>query len=560
MYASSRSFGAAFCIALGLVLQACGGGSGGAPSAGSVPVGITPPVAAPVVPSQVTVSGQASYESVPVDEVSGALNYQALITKPARGITVQAISSGAVVASGLTNDQGRFSLNLPLNISYFLRMRAEAVNTVGPATWNVSIKDNTAQDALWVVDGALAQSGTRDASVSITAGSGWNGQGYTSGARAAGPFAALDAVYTTFKYLVLTEPTARFPPLTLFWSPNNTTAQSPTNDYTTGEIGGTFFLASSRSGNFTRAIYLLGREDDDTDEYDSALIAHEVGHYLQSAFSADHSRGGSHAYLNKLDMTVAFAEGWATAWSSIARGNPIYQDSFGVRQARGFAFSMLNVPNDSDRGWYREDSIDTGIYALFQAHGFSPIWRAFTGPMAKTQQALATIFSFADAVRSAGGAAVNASLNRILSAQNIFTGASADAFGQGETNSGGSSSNLPIYVPLAFNSATSVCFSNDNKTSKSVNKLGMVKYLRTSLSTTQAGFRTITANFSLGRDVDFEVFQNRDLVASAGADSQGQASESVSVNLNAGEVIIRVSDFVTTNAPLAPLCATITIR
>ena len=65
---------------------------------------------------------------------------------------------------------------------------------------------------------------------------------------------------------------------------------------------------------------------------------------------------------------------------------------------------------------------------------------------------------------------------------------------------------------------------------------------------------------SLGRDVDFEVFQNRDLVASAGADSQGQASESVSVNLNAGEVIIRVSDFVTTNAPVAPLCATVTIR
>ena len=262
MHASSRSFGAAFCVALGMVLQACGGGSGGAPSAGSVPVGITPPVSAPVVPSQVTVSGQASYESVPVDEVSGALNYLALVTKPARGITVQAISAGAVVASGSTNDQGRFSLNLPLNISYFLRMRAEAVNTVGPATWNVSIKDNTAQDALWVVDGAPAQSGTRDASVSITAGSGWNGQSYTSGARAAGPFAALDAVYTTFKFLVQTEPTARFPPLTLFWSPNNTTAQSPTNDYSTGEIGGTFFLASSRGGNFTRVIYLLGREDE----------------------------------------------------------------------------------------------------------------------------------------------------------------------------------------------------------------------------------------------------------------------------------------------------------
>lgn len=562
---SLKSFSALFCVALALMAQGCGGGSGAVPATTPVSLAPTPPVTPgpvmpPVLPTQVTVSGQASYESVPGNQFTGALNYAASVDKPARGITVQAISAGSVLASTSTDDQGKFALNLPRNTPYFLRMRAEVVNAPGPASWAVTVKDNTAQDALWVVDGAPAQSGTASSTVSVSASSGWNGSGYTAGARGAGPFAALDAVYTAFKFLLQTDPTLRFPPLSLFWSPNNTTALSPTDDYSTGEIGGTFFLESSRNGEIARAIYLVGRQNDDTDEYDSALIAHEVGHYLQSAFSVDHSMGGSHSDPDKLDMTVAFSEGWATAWSSMARGSPLYLDSFGVRQSRGFAFSVLNVPTDSERGWYREDSVYSSVYALFQAHGFAPIWQAITGPLAKTQQALATIFSFADAVRSAGNAAVNASLNQILSAQNIFTGVTADGFGQNETNDGAGVGNLPVYRVLTLNTATPVCFINDNKTGKSVNKLGMVRYFRISLSAAQAGLRTVTANFSNGRDLDFEVFQNRNIVLSATAGSQGLTSESASVSLSAGEVIIRVSDFVTINAPGAPNCATITVR
>ena len=566
MQDSLKSFSAVVCLALALVAQGCGGGGSSAPTPVALaPTPVIPPVTSvpvmpPALPNQVTLSGQASYESVPGNQFTGALNYAASVDKPARGITVQAIWAGAVLASTAADDQGKFALNLPLNTPYFLRMRAEMVNAPGAASWAVSIKDNTAQDALWVVDGASAQSGTANSTVSVTAGSGWNGSSYTAGARGAGPFAALDAVYTTFRYLLQTDPTLRLPPLSLFWSPNNTTALSPTEDYSTGEIGGTFFLESARNGQISRAIYLLGRQNDDTDEYDSALIAHEVGHYLQSAFSVDHSLGGSHADPDKLDMTVAFSEGWATAWSSMARASPLYLDSYGIRQASGFTFSVLDVPTDSERGWYREDSVYSSLFALFQAHGFAPIWQAITGPLAKTQQALATIFSFADAVRSAGNAPVNASLNRILSAQNIFAGPTADGFGQNETNNGASAGNLPVYATLTLNAVAPVCFNNDNKTDKSINKLGMVKYFRISLSAAQAGLRTVTANFSLGRDLDFEVFQNRSIVASATADSQGLTNESTSVALGAGEVIIRVSDFVTTHAPVAPFCATITIR
>ena len=37
-------------------------------------------------------------------------------------------------------------------------------------------------------------------------------------------------------------------------------------------------------------------------------------------------------------------------------------------------------------------------------------------------------------------------------------------------------------------------------------------------------------------------------------------SESASGTLSAGEVVIRVSDFITTTPPVSPNCATLTIR
>jgi hypothetical protein len=281
---------------------------------------------------------------------------------------------------------------------------------------------------------------------------------------------------------------------------------------------------------------------------------------VQSAFSSDHSLGGSHSRVNRLDMTLAFSEGWGTAWSSMMRGNPIYADSFGLGQSRGFMFSVLTVPSDPDRGWYHEDSVFSALYALFVSHGFAPIWQTLTGPMLKSQDALATIFSFADGIRSSGNAAVTATLNSVLAAQNVFTGVGADQWGSGETNNGGNASNLPLYSLLPFNTATPVCFTNDNQVGTARNKLGMVRYFRIKLSPAQAGFRTVIANFQTGRDLDFEVLQNRVLVLSAGRDSLGEVSESASGNLSAGEVVIRVSDYITTTPPVSPNCATLTIR
>jgi hypothetical protein len=161
-----------------------------------------------------------------------------------------------------------------------------------------------------------------------------------------------------------------------------------------------------------------------------------------------------------------------------------------------------------------------------------------TGPMKTSQDAVASIFSFADAVRSAGNSAVTAVLNTLLGAQNIFTGSGANQWGFGEANSGGNAINLPVYSTLTLGVAAQACFTNSNITDTSVNKLGAIRYFRINLA--QAGARTVTATFPNGRDIDFEIFQNR--VPIATGYSSALTSETKVVNFGAGEAVIRIYD------------------
>ena len=168
------------------------------------------------------------------------------------------------------------------------------------------------------------------------------------------------------------------------------------------------------------------------------------------------------------------------------------------------------------------------------------------------------MFSFAAAVRSGGNAAASSALNTLLAAQNIGT-AGADQWGSTESNNGGNASNLPVYAQLALGTATPVCFINTNVTDDTANKLGSIRYYRFTLAS--AGTRTVTANFAAGRDIDFDVFQRGELVARAAADNlPAGTSESKSVNLAAGEVVIRVKDYVTTSPPVGANCATLRVN
>ena len=67
---------------------------------------------------------------------------------------------------------------------------------------------------------------------------------------------------------------------------------------------------------------------EDTDEFDQHVIAHEFGHYIENSFSRADNIGGAHGRGDKLDIRVAFGEGFGYAFSAIVLGDPVARDSF----------------------------------------------------------------------------------------------------------------------------------------------------------------------------------------------------------------------------------------
>lgn len=239
-------------------LAGCGGGGGG--GGGGIPIGFPPPVI-----GGVTLSGKATYDSVPNN--SGPLVYSATTAKPVRGALVEVLDAlSNQIAVTATDANGNYSVSVPANATIVVRVRAQ----IQTAAWDVSVRDNTsANTPLYSMQSAAFTTGSGATTRDLRADSGWGGSSYT-GRRVSAPFAVLDTVYTSMQKVLSVAPATSFPPLKVFWSPNNV----PTSgSLALGQIGSTFFTNRSTG----REIYVLGKEDVDTDEFDAPVIAHEWG-------------------------------------------------------------------------------------------------------------------------------------------------------------------------------------------------------------------------------------------------------------------------------------------
>ena len=506
-----------------VAVSACGGGGGGEGGASpgtSVNATNTTSAAPPAAAmSAVAIRGIATFDFVP-SSTGGRLDYGSTIAKPIRGATIELVSAeGAVLASGVTTESGSYSLNAPANTALQLRVRSQAQRSE-PFKWDFSVRDNTASDSIYAITSAVFLSGTSaEVRRDIHAPSGWNGSGYDA-VRPAGPFALLDTVYTNAMKVAAVAPTIEFPALRVFWSPANIGAAG---DRSLGQIGTTSFLDS---GNGTRSIFVLGRADVDTDEYDASVVSHEWGHYYQSAFSRDDSPGGVHAAADLLDRRLAFSEGWGNAWSGIALGRNTYTDAVGAGQSIGYALD-LSVGPQVNRGWFRETSVQAIFWNLERAAGFGPIHAAMTGPF-KAGLPVTSIHPFAAAFASAAPSHAG-TLVALLQGQSI-SGSTSDPWAELETNNGGIALSLPLYQPQG----RQVCVTN---VAGPGNKLGRFAYLRFSLA--GAGRHRITVNGATSTDPDFEVFQGGRI---AGGYSGTAGTEDVLLTLPAGESVLVVYD------------------
>jgi hypothetical protein len=497
----------------------------------------------------VEISGTVTFDKVPSNANFRGLNYGAITQEPARGVIVQAVNgTGTVLDTDVTDANGNYSVDVDPLINVRIQVRSQLQQTTG-ATWDVSVVDNTSSNAIYLLQGALADSGTADSTRDLNAASGWGGSSYT-GTRAAAPFNILDAIYEAKTAIAAVDTDVNFPLLQVFWSVNNV----PTSgDVTLGQIG----TSSYTRTNGVPTIRILGDENNDTDEYDDHVIVHEFGHYFEDQLSRSDSPGGSHSLSNRLDSRLAFGEGWGNAFSGMILGDPNYRDAGGAQQSTGFSFSVESDLTSSTgprfEGWYNEASVQQLLYDLFDSTddgtdtisgGLAPLYNAFTDPNYINAVNFTTIFEFANRVRTE--AAINATtFDAMLAAEDINT---TDPRGVGETNDGALPQTLPLFnVVTVGGGAVNVCSTAVNG---ETNKHGVREFITFTLATT--GPLTMTATETSGpattTDPDFIIWE-RGLVFTS--DSRGQdrrafsgldGTETWTGTLDAGTYAIEIYD------------------
>ncbi len=463
----------------------------------------------------VSVSGIVSYEFVPPLPTCRDLNFSAIETRPIRGATVQLIDAGNgnVLQTTTASATGDYVFaNVNANSMVRIRVRAELKQTGAPG-WDIEIRDNflpgqsdtdipppppEGTRALYVLDGANFNTGSVDVDRPLTARSGWRGSSYT-GARAAAPFAILDAIYSGIQLVLTADANAVFPPMDAFWSVNNT-EMGASLDVTAGEFPVAFYSGGVDS------LYLHGDAALTQDEFDDHVIMHEWGHYFEDNFSRSDSVGGPHTLGQSLDARLAFGEGWATAFGAMALNDPQYCDTHGIGSNSGFG---INAESDGFgvQGWFNEISVATLLYDLWDAIddgtdnaslGFGPIFDTMVGPQRVTP-AWTTVHSFAAELRPMLDLNDQAFLDSQLVRERVNepNPASIDIWAATESNDAngvnGSAEVLPLYTDYTADGSTAnICVNNKFDTEIGGNKLAEYRYLRLTIPTTDTYNVTIT--------------------------------------------------------------------
>ena len=507
------------------------------------------------VSTAVSLSGTLTYDRVPVDRGADGLLFDETVRLPIRQAPVELVNAaGAVLDSTVSDDNGDYSFEVEPGEEVRVRVRSE-VQMDGANVIDMQVVDNTSNDSLYALQGAVtevpAQNQTRD----LHAASGWGGSSYT-GTRAAAPFALLDTIYSTMEAFIEVDPEIDFPGFDVQWSVNNIPAGGNVD---TGSIGTSSFTIENRPTGPVPVLRILGAENNDTDEYDVHVVVHEFGHYFENQFSRSDSLGGVHGLNDLLDPRVAFGEGWGNALSAMILDNPDYRDTFDSMQSRAGGFDVESNSFVSS-GWYSEGSVQSILYDLFDddddgadsaSYGLAPIYGAFIDPDYAQTPAFTTIFSFLEAFGNQANI-VPSEVTAILSAQDI---SGTTEFGIGETNAGRITGALPVYLPLPTN-GTEVPFCSFNNFSI-FNKHGNRRYFEFDIPTTGSYRFEIRRDFSASADSGTPT-SDPDLVITrqgqpvnnifAGQGASGvNNSETLTINLTAGQHVMEAYAFENTS-------------
>jgi hypothetical protein len=480
--------------------------------------------------TRVNISGRVTYDLVPAKSNKIGLDYNNIVKAGAKFILIEAIDENDyTLTSTVSDEQGDYNLSVPVNTKVKVRVRAQ-MRRADTVLWDVKVLDNTHSDALYVMEDDLIDTGTLDSVRNLNARSGWGINSYT-GDRVAAPFAMLDTVYSSMEKIITADAEAVFPPLLINWSIDNKAA---VGDPANGDITTSYYS----NGN----LFILGDENSDTDEYDDHVIAHEWAHYYEDKFSRSDSIGGSHGAEDKLDIRVAFGEGWGNAFSAIALNAPIYFDTYGPTQRDGFNFNMETESSNAS-GWYSEGSIQRILYDLYDSSndgsdtinlGFTPLHQVFTGAQ-KTTEVFSSIFSFIRYLKDENPAE-ETEISSIVASENIAT--ITDIYGNNRRNL---SEETPLYVDLIVGDSVNVC---PGYAYGRYNKLGNRKYIRFNINST--GNYSISVKNSTGSsrtDPDFMLHNVSNHTLTYLGEDAAYSVETQSMTLERASYMLDVYDY-----------------
>ena len=318
---------------------------------------------------------------------------------------------GQAVAETTSDDEGFYKLRVPGNASHlkavariyssdFSQRPTADGNTyqtscTGGASWDFNIVDNTSGQALHGYTGsALYTAGDSSANLSIPLSFDATRGVYLD--RSAAPFALADTLIRSLEQVCQADPATQFPKLMVNWSTRNSPVSGQKS---TGSIGTSHFTIEAGLPQ----LYILGKENVDTDEYDSHVVAHEFGHYLEYSIYRSDTLGGSHSLSDRLDPRVAFGEGYGNAFSAMATGEAIYVDSMGEGEADGDGMNIgQSTKGAAYNGVTNEKSVQYLLWKLYQnnsslAHpegGFSKIHQILK-VYQRSSSAFTTLLTFA---------------------------------------------------------------------------------------------------------------------------------------------------------------------
>lgn len=454
----------------------------------------------------VTLTATARFESIPFSSSAGeGLDYSARSFQPSRGVTIAVGENCAANTKTATDENGNFTVTVPAGVTQPITICAELLADA-TATWDVEVVNNTNSNAQYGAQTTIL-TGLSDRDVgTLDMPSGWSdsSSAYTS-TRVSGPFAILDAVYNAIQKTVAVDTDVEFPELVIHWSVDNA---PESGSIAAGQIGTSHYLAGNDGG-----LYILGKADNDTDEFDTHVVIHEWGHYFEDKLSRSDSIGGSHSLGDKLDLRVAFGEGFGNALSGIVTDDPIYRDSGGASQAGDFS---NNVELNSSAGWYSEATVQSMLYDMYDTEndgddalslGWKPLYDTFIASDYLEQSTLTSIYPYLEQLKQTSPE--SASVIDSFANNRDING--TDEYGSDETNDGGLAANsvLPIYTTV--NEATDVTLCSNSSEGR-YNKLGNRRF-GLFQSGSETSYRVVTRSSVAESDTDVEFYLKGQLQA-----------------------------------------------